>query len=579
MNMVPLWVLGMHRSGTSLCVRALAHRGIVLPPNLLPAAADNPEGFQESADLVALNNAWLAASGATWDASWPLNLAASNADHQRRPGLERETRRLLQPWCAPLLELQHTADSSKCARLLALKDPRLCRTLPHLATALGSSWLSHGLAIVRDPAAVVASIGYRDDMPPLKALALWLRHNLELIDARDLDPAIHHWPLLSFERLIANPSSELKPALNNWRQAGLMVQLEPDQPLELRELPQPPGTLPQIPETWLSIARSFHQVLKQAPSLGAVPKEALDPVRQLLDHTPALSQQLLALETHRRVVLGDQLAQERRGQRSQALLGETDLARLEAPDGPAPDANTYVQLKQVCVDLRGRGQRRSLRRMLLQNQGPSGLRALALDHVDLHISPGERIGLLGHNGSGKTTLLRLLGGIYTPTAGQLQRHGPPLAPVIEQSLGFSQELTGLQLARFSHKLHRARSQSWADYRQAIEEFTELGDALATPIKTWSLGMRTRLSFALITFRDVRGLALDEGLAAGDQWFQRKARAHLDQFIDQAGTLVLASHSEDLLRRYCTRGVILERGRLRFDGSLYRALQLYRGQVQ
>ena len=78
--------------------------------------------------------------------------------------------------------------------------------------------------------------------------------------------------------------------------------------------------------------------------------------------------------------------------------------------------------------------------------------------------------------------------------------------------------------------------------------------------------------------DVRGLALDEGLAAGDQWFQRKARAHLDQFIDQAGTLVLASHSEDLLRRYCTRGVILERGRLRFDGSLYRALQLYRGQL-
>ena len=130
MNTVPLWVLGMHRSGTSLCVRALTQHGLQLPPNLLPAAADNPEGFQESADLVALNNAWLAASGATWDASWPLNLAASNADHQRRPGLERETRRLLQPWCTPLLELQNTSDSSKSPRLLALKDPRLCRTLP-----------------------------------------------------------------------------------------------------------------------------------------------------------------------------------------------------------------------------------------------------------------------------------------------------------------------------------------------------------------------------------------------------------------------------------------------------------------
>ena len=68
---VPLWVLGMHRSGTSLCVRALAQHGLQLPPNLLPAAANNPDGFQESADLVALNNAWLAASGATWDATWP----------------------------------------------------------------------------------------------------------------------------------------------------------------------------------------------------------------------------------------------------------------------------------------------------------------------------------------------------------------------------------------------------------------------------------------------------------------------------------------------------------------------------
>ena len=531
---------------------------------------------QESADLVALNNAWLAAAGATWDATWPLELAANSADQQRRPGLKRESRRLLQRWCQPSSEEQ--SETEGAPHLLALKDPRLCRTLPAWSAALGRQWFTHGMAIVRDPASVIGSIGYRDDMPPLKALALWLRHNLELVETRQLDPAIAHWPLLSFERLISGPAHELRSALEHWRKLGVEVQLEPQQPLAIRELPQPPSSLPQIPETWLSIARSFHQALKQAHSLGAVPEEALDPVRQLLDHTPALSQQLLALETHRRVVLGDQLAQERRGQRSQALLGETDLARLEALNSPAPDANTYVQLKQVCVDLRGRGQRRSLRRMLLQNQGPSGLRALALDHVDLHISPGERIGLLGHNGSGKTTLLRLLGGIYTPTAGELQRHGPPLAPVIEQSLGFSQELTGLQLARFSHKLHRARSQSWDDYRQAIEEFTELGHALATPIKTWSLGMRTRLSFALITFRDVRGLALDEGLAAGDQWFQRKARAHLDQFIDQAGTLVLASHSEDLLRRYCTRGVILERGRLRYDGSLYRALQLYRGEV-
>ena len=559
----------MHRIGTSSCVRALERHGVQLPPNLLTPAADNPDGFQESADLVALNDAWLASSGAAWDASWPLLVNAEPVDQGRRPGLQRESRRLLQRWCAPAAA--SGADGVSSARpLLALKDPRLCRTLPQLNEALGSTWLRFRLAIVRDPCAVVASIGYRDDMPPLKALALWLRHNLDLVEARRLDPAVGHWPLLCFERLLSDAETELA------------LSTRPDQPLPLRPLPGTPPSLSGVPGEWLQRARDFHHALRQAPCLGAVPEAALTPVRQLLDATPALSQQLLALEAQRREQLGRALAEARRGHQELGLLGELDLARLDACHGGSPQPRqpedpAYVRLDQVCIDLRGRGQRRSLRR-LLKPQGPSGLRPLALDHLDLVIGHGERIGLLGHNGSGKTTLLRLLGGIYSPTAGRIQRDGPPLAPVIEQSLGFSQELTGLQLARFSHKLHRAGAQSWADYLAAIEAFTELGDALATPIKTWSLGMRTRLSFALITFREVQGLALDEGLAAGDQWFQRKARAHLDAFIDQAGTLVLASHSEDLLRRYCSRGLILERGRLVYDGSLFRALQLYKGQL-
>ena len=556
----------MHRSGTSLCVRALHQHGIELPPNLLPPAADNPDGFQESADFVALNDAWLSAAGAAWDASWPLYCHSERADRDRLPGLGRESQRLLQNWCRPGLGTP-----------LALKDPRLCRTLPQLSEAMGTPWLRFGVAIVREPAAVVASIGYRDDMPPLKALALWLRHNLEMVQARNLDDAVGSWPLLSFERLIRNPQRELHNALMLWQQQGLSIELQPPAPLPIRNLPQTPSELSGVPDAWLKLAQTFQLALNQAPNLGAVPDHALEPVMTLLDHTPALSQQLLALEARRRDQLGRALAQERRGTESMELLGETQLSALEW-QGCNRSEPAYVHLQQVCVDLRGRENRHSLRSMMTRSRGHSDLRSLALDHLDLSIGHGERIGLLGHNGSGKTTLLRLLGDIYSPTSGQIDRDGPALAPVIDQSLGFSQELTGLQLARFSHKLHRGGAQSWNDYLAEIKAFTELGDALATPIKTWSLGMRTRLSFALITFREVHGLALDEGLAAGDQWFQRKARAHLDAFIDQAGTLVLASHSEDLLRRYCSRGVILERGRLRYDGSLYRALQLYRGQL-
>lgn len=450
--------------------------------------------------------------------------------------------------------------------------------MPQLAEALGHEWLRYGIGVVRHPAAVVASIGYRDDMPALKALALWLRHNLDMVQNRQLNSSVNQWPLLSFERLLNDSTLELHIALQQWKHHGLQVNLHADKALERRELPRVGQQLSGVPAEWLKVAEDFDLVLKQCTFLGDVPEQDLDPVIELLDHTPALSQTLLALEAQRREQLGRALARERRGHDDKRLLGETQLNALQ-PTAPSAEESTFVQLHEVCIDLRGRDQRRSLRRILLKGQSRSGLRSLALDHLDLRIGHGERIGLLGHNGSGKTTLLRLLGGIYTPTSGQIMRDGPPLAPVIEQSLGFSQELTGLQLARFSHKLHRSNVQSWDNYRDEIERFTELGGALATPIKTWSLGMRTRLSFALITFRDVQGLALDEGLAAGDQWFQRKARDHLDQFIENAGTLVLASHSEDLLRRYCTRGVILERGRLRYDGSLYRALQLYRGDLQ
>ena len=305
----------------------------------------------------------------------------------------------------------------------------------------------------------------------------------------------------------------------------------------------------------------------------------VDEVEALLNQQPHMVHQLLAIETARRHSLGHALAVERRGVEPQArLLGETDWQRLEVQQQqPANPSLLQFQLRGVAVDLRGRQQRLSLRQLALGRPRPSSA-ALALEGIDLQIERGERIGLLGHNGSGKTSLLRLLSGIYQPTAGEFRCHGALLEPIIEQSLGYSQTLTGWQICYYSYLLHHRRQLSWPEYRQQIAAFTELGDALATPTKTWSQGMQTRLSFALITSRRVIGFALDEGLVAGDQWFQRKAKAQLDQFMDQEGTLVLASHAVDLLQRYCSRGVILERGRIRFDGSLFRALQLYQGMV-
>jgi len=570
---MPLWVLGMHRSGTSFLVRCLHSYGVELPPNLLPSAADNPDGFQESADFVALNEAVLASQGSLWDGAWHLSNSVEMPP--TAAGVAREARRLINSWCNPL-----AMNAGAPTPLLALKDPRLCRTMPALLDALGSDWFPWGLAIVRHPFSVVRSIGYRDNMHATKALALWLRHNLELLQLAKAGGLTEPWPLICFERLIVDPTTELSSVLESFRAEGFQLSQLPFNFPRLRQLPVLPNQLEAVDPAFQHLALRFYRSLKHAATLGSVDQAIQDEVNEVLDGNPRLSQQLLAIETQRRDQLCLALAKERRGHDSpKRLLGEEDILRLEErlPLASSSLGPAYVELKGVCVDLRGREHRRSLKRLLF-GQTASGMRPLALDHLDLRIDHGERIALLGHNGSGKSTLLRLLGGIYEHTAGNLLRDGDPMSPIITESLGYSLELTGVQLARHHHLLNRFRSQNWQDYLAEIEAFTELGKALYTPIKTWSIGMRTRLSFALITFREVRGLALDEGLAAGDQWFQRKAKAHLDAFIEAAGTLVLASHSTDLLQRYCSRGVILERGSIIYDGTLYRALQLYQSLV-
>ncbi|WP_191964739.1 ATP-binding cassette domain-containing protein [Synechococcus sp. RSCCF101] len=550
-----LWVAGMHRSGTSLLTRCLLPAGVRLPPNLLPPTADNPEGFQESADFVAVNESILALQESPWDASWAMDPCRRTS---LSPSLEMEAEGLIRRWME--------GDGP-----LALKDPRLCRTLPFWHRLLGPARMAAGVAIVRHPLAVVQSIGYRDDMPAVKALSLWLRHNLELIGYLRREGLA--WPIVSFERLVVDAGAELA------RLEHLAWHGEPL--FQRRELPRCPERVEEVPPDLQALALRFHRGLSEADRAGAVREGLLQDVEASVNGDPHLLQQLLALESRRRHALGDALAEERG--RAQLLAPELDEAELAGLEGPRQHASAeqlaqwrrddvpFHHLDGVQLRLRGRAGRERGGR----EPGTGEPRAVLSD-ITLTISGGQRVGLLGHNGSGKTSLLRLLSGIYQPTGGTLSRHGEPLAPIIDQSLGYSRELTGLQCCRHYHLLHLADQVEWPAFLARVQEFTELGEALATPLKTWSLGMQTRLSFALTTGRRVQGLALDEGLGAGDQWFQRKARRQLDAFIDRAGTLVLASHSNVLLQRYCSRGIILEQGRIRFEGTLFRALQLYKG---
>lgn len=190
----------------------------------------------------------------------------------------------------------------------------------------------------------------------------------------------------------------------------------------------------------------------------------------------------------------------------------------------------------------------------------------ALSDISLSLSQGDRVGLVGHNGAGKTTLLRVIAGIYAPWQGRVEVTGR-VAPLFDISLGIDMESTGYENIRLRGLyLGLTRAQIEARTGQ-IAEFTELGPFLHMPVRTYSAGMLTRLGFAVSTSIEPEILLLDEGIAAGDAAFMEKANARLHEFIEMAGIMVLASHSDPLIEMFCNKAVLMERGRIIRAGSV------------
>ncbi len=236
----------------------------------------------------------------------------------------------------------------------------------------------------------------------------------------------------------------------------------------------------------------------------------------------------------------------------------------------------------MCLDIPVEGVgSRSLKSVLvggltggLLNRKRGGLLAVqALSDLNFTINKGERVALLGHNGAGKSTLLRLLSDVYTPTHGRIRRFGK-VAPLINKSFWVDTDLSGHHAARAQYLLNCNTMVGFNDFLNELVSFTELADFINLPIRTYSDGMKTRLQFGLLTAFRHDALALDEGMGTGDQWFLSKARKRLALFLGEVGTLILASHSRDLLSQFCTRGLVLQHGRLVFDGPLDEAFANY-----
>ena len=216
---------------------------------------------------------------------------------------------------------------------------------------------------------------------------------------------------------------------------------------------------------------------------------------------------------------------------------------------------------------------RSVTGGILERDSPEVTYIKALSNIDCIIKRGERVALIGHNGSGKTSFLKIISGIYFPTSGKFQTD-LKIYPMINKSFLTSTELSGFVAAKSYYMMVKGSQKGFSQYLEEVINFSGIGDFIYLPIKTYSSGMASRLNFSILTSFDFQCLALDEGLGTGDIDFTEKAQKRANEFIDQAGTLIFASHSNDLLKRFCTRGLVFDKGNIIFDGKLDSALNFY-----
>jgi lipopolysaccharide transport system ATP-binding protein len=233
-----------------------------------------------------------------------------------------------------------------------------------------------------------------------------------------------------------------------------------------------------------------------------------------------------------------------------------------------------INLQNVCVDIPiFNSQGRSLKKAVLgvATGGRIGLTesgktmVRSLDGINLSIGPRERIGLIGHNGAGKSTLLRVLSRVYHPSSGVATIEGS-IGSLIDISLGIDTEATGVENIYLRSAILGIPKERVRKEIDNIIEFTELGEFIDMPVRTYSTGMHMRLAFAVSTMINPDILLMDEWLSVGDEKFQGKAENRLNSLIERSNILVIASHSRALIERCCTRVVWLEHGQIRREGN-------------
>jgi ABC-type polysaccharide/polyol phosphate transport system ATPase subunit len=245
--------------------------------------------------------------------------------------------------------------------------------------------------------------------------------------------------------------------------------------------------------------------------------------------------------------------------------------------------------RAVAVDIEGLGIRYDLRLtkrttikgtivgMLRRGQkGPTHF--WALRHLDLRIHHGEAIGLIGPNGAGKSTLLLALAGILQPSEGSIALDGR-VSTLLTLGAGFDQELTGRDNIALAGAFLEIDHGEMERLTPSIIEFADIGAFIDAAVKTYSMGMKARLGFSIATAITPDILLLDEVLGTGDQVFRSRSQVRVRELISRARVVVLVTHDLSYVTEFCSRAILLEKGRIIHDGDPAETVELYRSRVR
>lgn len=197
----------------------------------------------------------------------------------------------------------------------------------------------------------------------------------------------------------------------------------------------------------------------------------------------------------------------------------------------------------------------------------------AIKDVSLDIKKGEFIGILGRNGAGKSSLLKMMAGIYQPTGGQITVNGR-LVPFIELGVGFNKNLTGKDNVYLNGAMLGFTREEIDKMYDSIVDFAELHKFMNQKLRNYSSGMKVRLAFSIAIKADADILLLDEVLAVGDAAFKRKCHDHFNQLKEDKKTIIFVTHNMGAVNEYCDRAVLLDEGRIAYDGSPEGAAERY-----